>query len=161
MNATTRRVLVLLVVVAAGATVFLLADRVGTTAYEKSIEVNVQSGAIQPIALVAGPANKPGVLKWEFASSSTPGYIFPDKSASAPGIVFKVASAPTGSGCTATPAPATVIHNCDAKLSGAQFHCNVKKGNVGDCYAYTVTVAPAPSSSAPAVPPLDPWFKQE
>jgi hypothetical protein len=159
LNVTTRRVLGLLVVLAAGAATFLLTDRVGTKAYEKSIEVSIKTGAIQPIALVVAPASDPGVLKWEFASSSTPGYIFPDKNASAPGIVFKVASAPTGSGCTATPDPGTVIHNCDAKLSGAQFHCNVKQGNVGDCYAYTVTVVP--SGSASAVPALDPWFKQE
>lgn len=154
-----RTALVLLVVVAGGAVMFLLKDRVGTMDFEKSIDVNVRNGEIQPIALVAADASKPGVLKWKFASSSTPGYIFPGKGASAPGIVFKVASAPTGSGCTATPAPGTVIHNCDAKLSGEQFHCNVKKGNVGDCYAYTVTVVP--SSSASAVPALDPWFKQE
>ena len=61
----------------------------------------------------------------------------------------------------ATPPANTVIHNCDAKRGGAEFHCNVKPGQPGDCYAYTVTVVPAPASGAPPVPALDPWFKQQ
>lgn len=150
---------------AGGAALFLLTNGIGTKSYEKFVEVVVVNDAIQPISLVAADASKPGVLKWKFGNTSTPGYIFPDKSASAPGIVFKIASAPAGSGCTRVLGPTDsdfAIHNCDAQPpNSAQFHCNVKKGDAGDCYAYTVNVVPGPSSSASAVAPLDPWFKQQ
>lgn len=125
---------------------------------DKVVQVSVQSGAIQPISLVGVPASQPGVIKWVFASSST-GYIFPDSSTSAPGIVFKIASAPPG--CAATPDPGTVFHNCGSKANGTRYQCNVKQGNAGNCFAYTVTVVPATGSIAPAVPSLDPWVRQE
>jgi len=54
-----------------------------------------------------------------------------------------------------------VIHTCGSKVAGSLYHCNVKKGPAGSCYAYTVTVVPAPGSSSPAVPSLDPWVKQQ
>jgi hypothetical protein len=161
MNATMRHGVRLLAVLATA--VFLIScgsHEVATeSSYDKVVEVNVQAGAIQPISLVGVPASKPGVIKWVFAGSSATGYVFPGSSASAPGIVFKTASAP--SGCSNTPDPSKVFHNCDAKLNGTEFHCNVKKGDAGNCFAYTVKLVPAPGSSAPAVAPLDPWIRQE
>lgn len=163
MEARTRFIVISLVVVVLAAGLYLLMRPV-IKANEHTSDVVIQNGQILDIGLATLDAADPGVLKWKFGSSSATGYVFPDKSASAPGIVFKGATPPSTVVCTRVLAPGDAdyaIHNCDAKQAGSEFHCNVKKGKVGDCYAYTVTVVSAPSSSASAVPPLDPWFKQQ
>ena len=166
MNATLRHVACLLAVLAAGTFLVSCGNQAVSkdSPYEQPVKVIVKNGTIQDISLTSVQASQPGVIKWMFDPSSETGYIFPDSSSSAPGIAFKiasVASAPSGSQCTGTPDPGTVIHNCGSKLNGAEYHCNVKKGNAGNCFAYTATVVPAPGSSASAVPSLDPWVKQQ
>jgi hypothetical protein len=164
MNSTTRNVLIAVVVLAGAAYLVLNWPQPGGP-YTKDITVDVQNNVIVvPDSPASVPAGRPGVIKWALSASAAAGYVFPDRGASAPGIVFapKAASAP--SGCTATPNPADpppAFHNCDAKRQGAEFHCNAGPGVKGSCYSYTVTLTPAPASSAPALTPLDPWVKNE
>jgi hypothetical protein len=132
----------------------------GGNPFDKTIEVVVSANVISvPESTANVPAGQPGVVKWKFASG-TSGYRFPAASSTAPGIVFKRSAAAPPQGCMNAPDPATIFHNCDAKQGGSEFHCNAKKSNAGDCYAYTVTVVPA-NSGAPVPPPLDPWIRSQ
>ncbi len=164
MNSTTRNVLIAAVVLAGAAYLVLNRPKVGGP-YTKDVNVDVQNNVIvvspDPVPVTAG---QPGVIKWSLSASASAAYAFPDKNAAAPGIAFapKAASAPTACSGKINPTGSSpAFHNCDAKQQGAAFHCNALPGKAGDCYSYTVTLVPAPASSAPALTPLDPWVKNE